>query len=173
MSSTTDCPLFQEEPGQECDVTLTACVDLDSINATLTSPHSYETTESPGLEMSWSDTADKGEVADIVADEVAPPLQLVCGTDNSIGEAASNNVPSSLNIRNQSPDNSSPSFLVTTSPTALVPPFASPLVPPPHKIAPVSLHEASLQALLTADPQLSPVISSSSKTVASSTSSCQ
>ena len=42
-----------------------------------------------------------------------------------------------------------------------------------QRIAPVSLHEASLLALLTADPQqLSPALSTS-RTVASSSSSCQ
>ena len=41
------------------------------------------------------------------------------------------------------------------------------------KIVPVSLHDASLQALLTSAPQLSPILSHSSKTVGSSSSSCQ
>ena len=41
------------------------------------------------------------------------------------------------------------------------------------KIVPVSLHDASLQALLSGPPVISPVLSHSSKTVASSSSSCQ
>lgn len=41
------------------------------------------------------------------------------------------------------------------------------------KIVPVSLHDASLQALLSCAPLISPVLSNSSKTVASSSSSCQ
>ncbi|XP_063693369.1 uncharacterized protein LOC134825152 [Bolinopsis microptera] len=40
------------------------------------------------------------------------------------------------------------------------------------KIVPVSLHDASLQALLSCAPLISPVLSNSSKTVASSSSSC-
>ena len=41
------------------------------------------------------------------------------------------------------------------------------------RILPVSLHDASLQALLSCAPLISPVLSNSSKTVASSSSSCQ
>jgi hypothetical protein len=41
------------------------------------------------------------------------------------------------------------------------------------KIVPVSLHDASLQALLSCAPLISPVLSNSSKTVASSSCSCQ
>ena len=41
------------------------------------------------------------------------------------------------------------------------------------RIVPVSMHDASLKALLTSSPDISPIISNSSKTVASSTSSCQ
>ena len=41
------------------------------------------------------------------------------------------------------------------------------------KIVPVSLHDASLQVLLSCPPVISPVLSNSSKTVASSSSSCQ